>query len=143
MTETQRQFAESYAKAKKKLTGAEWAKRFKVTRRTIVNWLANPEICEAIDRLKEEVDVVVDREFVERLSPEERQDLQDLLQQQQRIGARPGSELTLKDLKELMIARAFRSSLREILDLIFYFEDMAEIFKGIEKDQRSDSLVRT
>ena len=143
MTETQRHFAESYAKAKKKLTGAEWAKRFKVTRRTIVNWLANPEMREAIDQLKEEVDVVIDREFVERLSAEERQDLEELLKQQQRIAAQPGSELTMMELKSLIIEKAFRSTLREIQDLVFFFDDMSEIFKGIEKDQRSDVLVNT
>ena len=143
MTETQSQFAESYAKAKKKLTGTEWAKRFKVTRRTIVNWLANPEIREAIDRLKEEVDVVVDWEFVERLSPEERQDLVDLLKQQQRIDAQPGSELTMKELKDLIVEKAFRSSLREVQDLVFFFDDMSDIFRGIQKDAQRESLVRT
>ena len=98
---------------------------------------------EAIDQLKEEVDVVIDREFVERLSAEERQDLEELLKQQQRIAAQPGSELTMMELKSLIIEKAFRSTLREIQDLVFFFDDMSEIFKGIEKDQRSDVLVNT
>jgi len=93
--------------------------------------------------LKEEVNVVVDWEFVERLSPEERQDLVDLLKQQQRIDAQPGSELTMKELKDLIVEKAFRSTLREVQDLVFFFDDMSDIFRGIQKDAQRESLVRT
>ena len=89
------------------------------------------------------MNVVVDWEFVERLSPEERQDLVDLLKQQQRIDAQPGSELTMKELKDLIVEKAFRSTLREVQDLVFFFDDMSDIFRGIQKDAQRESLVRT
>ena len=52
----------------------------------------------------------------------------------------PGLELELKDVKELMIKKAFQSSLREIQDLVVSFEDMADMFKGIEKDSNKKRI---
>ena len=141
LTENQKQFVESYARSREKLTQAEWAKRFRVTRRTIVNWLANPEIRENIENIRKEVVVVIGREFVEQLSPEEKTELLDLLNQQQRIDDEPGSGLGFKELKEIMIRKAFCSNIREVQNLIAFFEDLANVFKGIQNDYRKNHVV--
>ena len=136
LKEIHRQFAESYARSKKKLTQVEWAKRFKVTKRTIVNWLANEDIKALIEVIRGQIDfAVVDREFVERLTTEERADLLVLLEQQKRIDDEPGSELDLKELKDIMVRKAFRSNPKEIKSLIDFLNDMVTVFEGIEKDR--------
>lgn len=141
LKEIHRQFAESYARSKKKLTQVEWAKRFKVTKRTIVNWLANEDIKALIEVIRGQIDfAVVDREFVERLTTEERADLLVLLEQQKRIDDEPGSELDLKELKDIMVRKAFRSNPKEIKSLIDFLNDMVTVFEGIEKD-RSKGIV--
>ena len=135
LKEIHRQFAESYARAKKKLTQVEWAKRFKVTKRTIVNWLANEDIKALIEVIRGQIDfAVVDREFVERLTSEEREDLLVLLEQQKRIDDEPGSELDMKELKDIIVRKAFRSNPKEIKSLIDFLNDMVTVFEGIEKD---------
>ena len=98
---SQRQFAEAYARAKKKLTGAEWAQRFKVTRRTITNWLRYPQIQAIIQEYKRGSDIAIDRNFVEKLTIDERQELFQLLDQQERIENEPGGQYSFEDLRIL------------------------------------------
>lgn len=136
LKEIHRQFAESYARSKKKLTQVEWAKRFKVTKRTIVNWLANEDIKALIEVIRGQIDfAVVDREFVERLTTEERADLLVLLEQQKRIDDEPGSELGIEEMKDIIIRKAFRSHPKEVQNLVDFFNDMVAIFQGVEKDR--------
>ena len=136
LKEIHRQFAESYARSKKKLTQVEWAKRFKVTKRTIVNWLADEDVKALIEVIREQIDfAVVDHEFVERLTPDEREDLLVLLEQQKRIDDEPGSELDMKELKDIIVRKAFRSNPKEIKSLIDFLNDMVTVFEGIEKDR--------
>ena len=142
LKEIHRQFAESYARAKKKLTQVEWAKRFKVTKRTIVNWLADEDVKALIEVIREQIDfAVVDHEFVERLTSEEREDLLVLLEQQKRIDDEPGSELDMKELKDIMVRKAFRSNPKEIKGLINFLNDMVVVFKGIEKDRIKGTVL--
>ena len=41
----------------------------------------------------------------------------------------------MKELKDIMVRKAFRSNPKEIKSLINFFNDMAAVFQGVEKDR--------
>ena len=133
LSPAQRQFAEAYARAKRRLTGAEWAQRFKVTRRTITNWLRYPQVQAVIQACKRGNDVAIDRDFVEKLSADERHELSELLEQQERIENEPGGEFTFEELKDIIIAKAFRTDEREVVKVLDFLEGMTEVFRALLK----------
>ena len=127
----QRQFAESYARAKRKLTGEEWAKRFQVTRRSITNWMRNPQVQEVIRQSKRSTDVTIDRDFVQELSLDERRELTELLDQQERIDSKPGGEYSLEELQDILVARAFAAEEQEVGKILGFLESVVDTLKAV------------
>ena len=70
--------------------------------------------------------VVIDREFVEKLSIEERLGLFKLLEQQEQIESEPGGQYNLEDLKDIMVEKAFRADESEVGKVLEFFEGMTE-----------------
>jgi len=117
-----------------KQTGAEWAQRFKVTRRTITNWLRYPQVQEVIQECKGGTDVTVDRDFVEKLSADERRELSKLLDQQERIENEPGGQYSFEELKNFMVAKAFRADENELGKVLSFLEGMTEVFRTLMEE---------
>jgi DNA-binding MarR family transcriptional regulator len=134
--EVKQQFAESYARTRKRLTQSEWALRFRVSRRTICNWLADVEVKGLIARIRKSPNAVVSREFVESLTAEERATLAGLLEQQERIEADPWSGLTLDELRGRIVRKAFGCDTEELSMMTQYFTDLAGVFTAIEESFR-------
>jgi len=116
LNDRQRQFAESYARARNKLNHTEWANRFGVSRRTILYWLKNPEVQKIIEVIsaQAEVDVQIDRKFVEALTSEERLKLQTLLSQQEKLDSDPAFKYSIEDLSDMIVKRVMVSTQQEV-----------------------------
>jgi hypothetical protein len=93
-----KQFAVEYANTKEKQTQSEWAKRYKVSKRTIDRWINSPEVKEVLAEIEQGIVAVV-RDKAKAYAKQELEELHALAQMSIEITEldKDGNQVTLID----------------------------------------------